>query len=461
MLLGEIWSFLLHLWYAEPAPPTGDPNHVRRTSSHGAPSSPISPKGDNPFKEDHQTSMSAKSPNGTIESKPISSIPASPTRLSQSFRQSSIASSPPRETSPLNSLPGGATAAAAALKRSATKLKPWLPAKKFTFKYSPAEYHSAFWSFVQCEHPDTTVLRFLRARRWNVEKAMEMLILALEWRITMGVDEILQESEDSIESKYPGFLEQLKSGKVIFRGRDRQGRPLCLIDPSKHHPHAQSQVSIEKLSIYVIETARMMMLPPAETISIVFNMSNFSLSNMDWPTTKFFIHAAEACYPELLGNCLVHRAPWMFGALWKVISPMIDPVIRAKIKFTHNHRDLEEFIERDQLMSDKAYNGLDKAPYEFVPPAPGENRLLEEDSEAKQRAIAKRKELELTFERLTEIWQGQKQLSSNVAVMQERNDVGRRMAEEWWATAPYTRAKTLYHRIGTVIPPSKASSELK
>ncbi|KAF9114312.1 hypothetical protein BGX27_011213 [Mortierella sp. AM989] len=455
--LGEIWSFLLHLWYSEPSSPTGDPSHLRRSSSHGTPVSPTSSKGDSSHKGD--TLMASSSPKTSSEYRSISPTPASPTRLSQSFYQPSIASSPPRPTSPFNNhLPGGAATAAAALRRSAAKLKPWLPAKKFIFKYSPAEYQNVFWSFVQAEHPDTVVLRFLRARKWNVEKAMEMLILALEWRITMGVDEIVQESEDSIEAKYPGFLEQLKSGKVIFRGRDRQGRPLCLLDPSFHHPHAQSQQAIEKLAIYVIETGRLMMTPPTETISVVFNMTNFSMSNMDWPTTKFFIHAAEACYPELLGVCLVHKAPWIFGALWKAISPMIDPAIRAKIKFTHNHHDLVEFIERDQLMHNKAYNGLDETPYEYVPPVPDENKLLHEDSEAKQRALAKRKELELTFERLTEIWQGQKQLSSNAAVIQERHEVGKRMGEVWWATSPYTRAKTVYHRIGAIKPPTQASA---
>ncbi|KAG0007127.1 hypothetical protein BGZ80_005010 [Entomortierella chlamydospora] len=410
-----------------PSSPTGGPIHTRR-ASYGGPIFPTS-KGDSPNRR------------SSSESRPISPTPASPTRLSQSFYQPSIASSPPHPTSPINShLPGGAASAAAALRRSAAKLKPWLPAKKFTFKYSPAEYQTAFWSFVQCEHPDTVVLRFLRARKWNVEKAMEMLVLALEWRITMGVDEVLQESEDSIEAKCPGFLEQLKSGKVIFRGHDRQGRPLCLLDPSKHHQHAQSQQAVEKLSIYVIEAGRLMIIPPTETISVVFNMSNFSMSNM------------------LLGVCLVHKAPWIFGALWKAISPMIDPIIRAKIKFTHNCHDLEEFIERDQLMRNEGYDGLDETPYEYVPPVPDENKLIQEDSEAKQRALAKRKELELTFERLTEIWQGQKQLSSNAAVMQERDEVGKRMAEVWWAAAPYTRAKSVYHRIDAIKPPAEVSA---
>ncbi|KAF9191091.1 hypothetical protein BGZ51_007800 [Haplosporangium sp. Z 767] len=330
----------------------------------------------------------------TNEKRAISPPPASPTRLDQSFRRPSIISSS-GSTSPIHpsvsTMPGGAAAAAVALRRSAAKLKPWLPAKKFTFKYSPTEYQTAFWSFVQAEHPDTTVLRFLRARKWNVEKAMEMLILALEWRITMGVDEVVKEGEEALDVKYPGFLEQLKEGK-------------------------------------------------------------------DWPTVKFFIHAAEACYPELLGVCVVHKAPWIFGAVWKIISPMLDPVIRAKIQFTNNRKDLEEFVAPDQLMDNKAFEGEDITPYRYVPPVPGENKLLHEDSDAKQRALARRKEMELTFERLTEVWQGQKELSSSAAVIQERHEVGMRLTDTWWAAEPYIRARTVYDRIGAIRKPDQPAA---
>ncbi|KAF9573170.1 hypothetical protein EC968_008912 [Mortierella alpina] len=497
-MLGEIWSFLLHLWYSDPStPPKSNSSHPRRASSHGISASstittepvlhidssaghsspsmqPASPGGSASQHQQQQSHHSHHrhygSSSSTNEKRAISPPPASPTRLDQSFHQPSItasgsATSPGHHhhssssngaTNGFSSLPGGAAAAAAALKRSAAKLKPWLPAKKFTFKYAPAEYQTAFWAFVQSEHPDTTVLRFLRARKWNVEKAMEMLILALEWRITMGVDEVVREGEEALEAKYPGFLEQLKNGKVIFRGHDRHGRPLCLLDPGLHNPNAQSHQAVQKLSIYVIETARVMLKPPVETISVLFDMTTFSMSNMDWPTIKFFIHAAEACYPELLGVCVVHKAPWIFGAIWKMISPMLDPVIRAKIQFTNSRKDLEEFVAPDQLMANKAYEGEDAVPYQYVPSNPDENKLLHEDSEAKQRAILRRKEMELTFERLTEIWQGQKQLSSSAAVIQERHEVGSRMAEVWWAAEPYTRARTVYHRIGAISNPTTA-----
>ncbi|KAG0327335.1 hypothetical protein BGZ99_007805 [Dissophora globulifera] len=461
--LGEIWSFLLHLWYSEPSSPSrANPMRPHASSDHAAPTPLEATGGDNAPHDASSSPTSPSSPGGHNHSqhasggndmRPASPPPTSPTHTGQPSHRASITSlSTPNSPSNNPYLPGGTTATAAALKRSASNLKSWQPSKKFTFKYSPSEYHTAFWAFTQCEHPDTTVLRFLRARKWNVEKAMEMLVLALEWRITMGVDEIIKESEEALEAKYPGFLEQLKTGKVIFRGHDRQGRPLCLLNPGLHFPNAQSEQAVQKLSIYVVETARLLLRPPTEMISVIFDMSSFSTSNMDWPTAKFFIHAAEACYPELLGVCVMHKAPWIFGALWKIISPMLDPVIRAKIQFTSSNKDLVEFVAPDQLMSTKAFGGDDTVPYQYKDPVPGENRLMEEDSAGKERAIAKRKELELTFERLTEIWQGQKQLSSCAAVTQERNEVGLKLGDAWWAMEPYTRARTVYHRLGAIHP---------
>ena len=38
-------------------------------------------------------------------------------------------------------------------------------------------------------------------------------------------------------------------------------------------------------------------------------------------------------YPERLGLFLVVGAPRIFGGLWHMLQPLVDPVTRAKIKF--------------------------------------------------------------------------------------------------------------------------------
>lgn len=64
---------------------------------------------------------------------------------------------------------------------------------------------------------DPILLRFLRARDFNVEKAREMLSQSLLWRKKHGVDKILSEYElpEVVKRYFPGaFLPSLKKRKV-------------------------------------------------------------------------------------------------------------------------------------------------------------------------------------------------------------------------------------------------------
>ena len=47
---------------------------------------------------------------------------------------------------------------------------------------SPQEIHDTFWQMVKADHPDSLFLRFLRARKWDVTKAIVMLVATMHWR---------------------------------------------------------------------------------------------------------------------------------------------------------------------------------------------------------------------------------------------------------------------------------------
>lgn len=47
---------------------------------------------------------------------------------------------------------------------------------------TPAELREAFWSMVKSDNPDALLLRFLRARKWDVEKALVMMVATMQWR---------------------------------------------------------------------------------------------------------------------------------------------------------------------------------------------------------------------------------------------------------------------------------------
>jgi hypothetical protein len=47
---------------------------------------------------------------------------------------------------------------------------------------TPQEIRDTFWQMVKADHPDALFLRFLRARKWDVNKAIVMLVATMRWR---------------------------------------------------------------------------------------------------------------------------------------------------------------------------------------------------------------------------------------------------------------------------------------
>ena len=142
----------------------------------------------------------------------------------------------------------------------------------------PEDLRQAFWSMVKCDHPDGLLLRFLRARKWDIEKALVMVVSTMHWRAEeMHVeDDIVRKGEgaaakDSTSSdaalKKEGadFMAQLRMGKSFLHGTDKEGRPMCIVRARLHKQGEQSESSLERYTVHVLETARLLLLPPVDT----------------------------------------------------------------------------------------------------------------------------------------------------------------------------------------------------
>ena len=143
---------------------------------------------------------------------------------------------------------------------------------------SPESLRIAFWQMVKADHPDALLLRFLRARKWDVDKALVMLISTLSWRAhEMHVDDDImmhgeggavrdsQSGDASAKKEANDFLEQMKLGKSFLHGMDKDGRPLCIVRARLHHGGDQTEKSLERFTVYVIETTRLLLRSPVET----------------------------------------------------------------------------------------------------------------------------------------------------------------------------------------------------
>jgi hypothetical protein len=142
----------------------------------------------------------------------------------------------------------------------------------------PEELRRAFWSMVKHDHPDALLLRFLRARKWDVEKALIMMISTMHWRLDeMHVDDDIvkngelkamedtQSTDTKAKKNAQDFLTQLRMGKSYLHGLDNEGRPMCFVRARLHRAGEQTEESLERFTVYTIETARMLLRPPIDT----------------------------------------------------------------------------------------------------------------------------------------------------------------------------------------------------
>lgn len=151
--------------------------------------------------------------------------------------------------------------------------------EKILSTMTPEEMCFAILKMAKQEHPDSLLLRFLRARKWDVGKAFTMLATNILWRKEMEVDDdilpkgelyALEQSRNdklSAKEKKEGndFIAQLKTGKSFLHGFDRQGRPVNYVRVKIHKPGAQSEEVLERYIVHVIESTRLIVSPPVET----------------------------------------------------------------------------------------------------------------------------------------------------------------------------------------------------
>ena len=180
---------------------------------------------------------------------------------------------------------------------------------------TPEEIRAAFWDMVKHDHPDALFLRFLRARKWDVNAAAVMAVSALHWRLAdakvdsdvmlrgeLGMLE-LTKSSDAVEQKEGNdFMDQIRMGKSFLHGVDKEGRPCCFVRVRLHRPGEQSESSLERFTVYTIETARIVLRPPVDTaVSILRPFVGSPVPHLNMLSDHCFRH--DRLFPCQHGLC--------------------------------------------------------------------------------------------------------------------------------------------------------------
>lgn len=171
---------------------------------------------------------------------------------------------------------------------------------------------------------DACLCRYLRARDWDVDKALKMLHHSLKWRDSYRPDQI---TPDMVEKEF-------ESGKLYCHGRDKLGRPVMYQRPrlknTETNPAQVQQV------VYTLEreVAQMNLSEGVEQHVIIIDFKDYSLRNSPpMHVTKEVMNILLDQFPERLGNAFCIDAPWLFHTAFKIIKPFIPDATQRKIHF--------------------------------------------------------------------------------------------------------------------------------
>jgi len=209
-----------------------------------------------------------------------------------------------------------------------------------------------------------TTIRFLRARKLDIDAAYTMLTNHLKWRADNKVDSIIERAPK--ENKNFKNLERYWPGQ--YAGADKEGIPIWVERGGQIDPEALlGAVPIEDIiNFHIYLTEKTMQLKKKVSVELKKNcykailiedMDGFSRKHTAGTTIDLFKRINtinEANYPEVLKAFFCVNSPMVVSIAYKLVKSFIDPETRKKIfvlggKFKD---ELLGLIAEDQILEE-------------------------------------------------------------------------------------------------------------
>lgn len=174
-----------------------------------------------------------------------------------------------------------------------------------------------------------TLLRFLRARDFNVEKASQMLQETLNWRRDNNVDQMLDEyKQPSVVSKHfpGGWHHSDKDGRPLYILRLGHMDVKGLLKSIGEEVLLKLALQICEEGLQLIEQATNKLGKPVLNWSLLCDLDGLSMRHLWRPGVKALLNIIEVVernYPETLGRVFIVRAPRVFPIAWTIVSTFI------------------------------------------------------------------------------------------------------------------------------------------
>lgn len=189
-------------------------------------------------------------------------------------------------------------------------------------------------------YQDVQLLRFLRARNFDVNAAREMYLRAEKWKSSVKLDQLCTEwcfEERDVVAKH--------GWRMYFHKTDRLGRPIFIqdlsnLDPDKVFTHTSPDRIVQNFAVTLEEAVRYRYL--ACTMSqghlvddnfMVLNVAGLGLGTF-WAMKnqlQSLLSILDDNFPELSGRVQIINAPYLFSTVWSYVKGWLPAQTAEKI----------------------------------------------------------------------------------------------------------------------------------
>ncbi len=234
--------------------------------------------------------------------------------------------------------------------------------------------------------------RFLKARKWNVDAALQFMVEFCDWRQRVKPYDV----------KASDVQDEILTKKCYICGKTKKNYPIAITVPRRHISIKRKVDQCTQFVYYMAEkVVRAMIENNVDKFVMLVDTRKTGLQNMDLLMVKTFISIANM-YPETGSKMLIYKPNIVYMQMLKIAKGLLDPQTSNKIEIISKDEDLLKFIEASSIPkefggeNDYIFNPYLELGVQGLTPAESEtdlshvaSNLNEEDVEREMAKLAK------------------------------------------------------------------------